>query len=162
MQEALRSEREMKQFRNPQSKTIIFILIVIVAAIVALGAGLYARNLDLQKEAQAERIEYENKILERTYDKCEAKTESTAALHETLKLQDNKQTLTLYSPTTAVNTYETYSCVADQTKMPESVQEKISQTNAYSGTQNDSWDNLKATWSYDGTSGLNLIVEISK
>ena len=79
--------------------------------------------------------------------------------NDDLTLADSDATLTLRSPDTPLNTYETYKCVAKWTEMPEAIQAKIGQTNGFSGMQSDSWGNLEATWSYNGDSGLTLILE---
>lgn len=119
-----------------------------------------AQQAQAREKARAKA--YADAVLKRAYIACNKYTDSDAALHDTLDLAAGNDSLQLDSPATALNTYETYHCLADKTSMPESVQDKIGQTNAYSGMQSDSWDNIKATWSYNGNTGLSITLERRK
>ena len=151
------------------SKWWVFIASVIVVSLAAAFAyeKVSEHNHVMAEQAAAARKKarekaFKDAVLERAYTKCNVYTESDAALHDTMDLASGNDSLELYSPNTALNTYDTYSCIAEQTSMPQSVQDKIGQTNAYSGMQSDSWDNIKATWSYNGNTGLSITLERTK
>ncbi|MFR3301982.1 hypothetical protein [Bifidobacterium pullorum] len=80
----------------------------------------------------------------------------------TIQLKDDGTTLTLFQPNYTDDT-ETLQCVVAETGMPGSTLDKMGQTTAFSGTQEDSWDGFKATWTYNGGDdfgdGLTLIIE---
>lgn len=80
----------------------------------------------------------------------------------TIQLKDDGTTLTLFQPNYTDDT-ETLQCVVTETGMPGSTLDKMGQTTALSGTQEDSWDGFKATWTYNGgdelSDGLTLIIE---
>lgn len=80
----------------------------------------------------------------------------------TIELKDGGTTLTVFQPNYSSDAY-TLQCVVNNTRMPGATLDKIKQTTAMSGTQEDSWDGFKATWTYNGGDdlgdGLTLIIE---
>ena len=141
--------------------TIIITAAVIVLAIIGTVVGVSVHNAQIahaQQIAAAKKKAYENAILKRVYDGCADSVDPNAWFPETLELGDENKTLNLSSD--ADSAMEGYYCVQGRSKMPESVIGKIAQTNSYAGVQSDSWGNLKATWSYNGNSGLNLTLEV--
>lgn len=151
-------------------KLWVWLLALIVLATVACGTGVLVHVSQVHKtEAVAaavaentrkERAKWKHSVLQRTYDQCVGATmQDDGTNNDDLTLADGDATLTLRSPDTPLNTYETYKCVAKWTEMPEAIQAKIGQTNGFSGMQSDLWGNLEATWSYNGDSGLTLILE---
>ena len=52
-----------------------------------------------------------------------------------------------------------YYCMLNQLGVPETTQQKIGRTRALDGTQSDTWDSLKASWSYHPDSGANVLIE---
>lgn len=151
-------------------KVPIWLIAVLVVAFTVCGAGLAVQAVQTHKaqvaaaEAKAEREkqlrERKHSVLERTFNRCVGLTNKGDAFNkDELTLTDGTATLTLISPNTPLNNYETYKCVAESSGMPEATKTKIGQTNGFSGMRSDSWDNLEATWSYNGDSGLTLILE---
>ena len=147
---------------------LLIAILVVVLVVGAAGALVHANQVHKAQVAAAEakakeekeRKEWKYYVLERTYNRCLEDTQKNDGTNkDELTLSDGNATLTLKSPNTPLNTYETYKCIAEWTDMPEATQTKIGQTNGFSGMQSDSWDNLKATWSYNGESGLTLILE---
>lgn len=143
-------------------------ILVVALAVGAAGVLVHVEQVHKAQEAAAEakakeekeRKEWKYYVLERTYNQCQEDTQKNDGTNkDELTLSDGNATLTLKSPNTPLNTYETYKCIAEWTDMPEATQTKIGQTNGFSGMQSDSWDNLEATWSYNGDSGLTLILE---
>lgn len=74
---------------------------------------------------------------------------------DTLSLGDHNNTLTINE----VSGLDTYECVASSLPIPKATQAKIGATTGFSGTQTDSWDGFKATWSYSKNNGLNLVIQ---
>lgn len=154
--------------KNRKLWILLIAILVVVLAVGAAGALVHANQVHKAQEAAAEakakeekeRKEWKYYVLERTYNRCLEDTQKNDGTNkDELTLSDGNATLTLKSPNTPLNTYETYKCIAEWTDMPEATQTKIGQTNGFSGMQSDSWDNLKATWSYNGESGLTLMLE---
>lgn len=145
---------------------------LLVVAVLAGGVAMVRHSHTVREQQAAEAVkqakarkekEIRDAVLQRAYDGCiKTAEDDSSGYSDTLTLADEGKTLTLTSPANAFQAYDTYHCVAGQTRMPESVTGKIDQTNGFSGMQSDSWDNLKATWSYNGNSGLHLILERTK
>lgn len=55
--------------------------------------------------------------------------------------------------------FTAYYCMLNQLGVPEVTQQKMGRTRALDGTQSDSWDSLKASWSYHPDSGVNVLIE---
>lgn len=151
-------------------KLLIWLIAILVVALAVGAAGVLVHVEQVHKAQEAaeearakeekERKEWKYYVLERTYNRCLEDTQKNDGTNkDELTLSDGNATLTLKSPNTPLNTYETYKCIAEWTDMPEATQAKIGQTNGFSGMQSDSWDNLEASWSYNGDSGLTLILE---
>lgn len=148
----------------------LVIVLVVVCSVSGVAVVRHVQSVHKQQaaeQAERNRIAEEKKwkagVLERAYNGCQEKADQSKwGFKDDLELSDGNKTLILHSPNSALNEYETYNCVAKRTDMPSSVKEKIGQTNGFSGMQSDEWDNLKATWSYNGSSGLTLTVEIKE
>lgn len=55
-----------------------------------------------------------------------------------------------------------FSCIADETDMPEYVRDRIDATSAMQGRQDESWGDLAADWSYHPNNGLDITFRISE
>lgn len=87
--------------------------------------------------------------LTKVYDSCKDVDEGA------LGLGDHNNTLTVEES----GGLDAYSCVTSTLPIPEATQAKIGATNGFSGTQSDSWDGYKATWSYNKNNGLDLVIQ---
>ena len=63
-----------------------------------------------------------------------------------------------YTDTGTSNIFAYY-CMLNEVGVPETTQEKMNRTRAMDGTQSDTWDALKASWSYHPDSGVNVVIE---
>ena len=55
-----------------------------------------------------------------------------------------------------------FACVASEVDLPDSIRSKMESTRAIDGTQSDTWDGLRVTWSYQTggyTNMLDVIIE---
>jgi hypothetical protein len=118
---------------------------VVIGALLLFGAEyIYYRQTT---------VEAQNNVLATAYNDCHIK--ATEQL-DNLKIADNNQTLTLGSGS---NGMETFDCLVKSMGIPESVQTKVGATTGMSGTQEDSFGNVKITWSYSGNNGLSMVFE---
>lgn len=81
-------------------------------------------------------------------------------------LQDDGDTLVLTgigkqegTATELEGTVDQLRCVLSATDAPSSVLAAIGQTRALDGRQTETWDNIKASWSFHPSSGLSIIIE---
>lgn len=68
--------------------------------------------------------------------------------------------ISLVIPRMDDESYQVLQCVNIELDAPDSAVSKMQQTNGLSGTQHDSWNNVKVTWSYNGKSGFMATYEI--
>ncbi|MGO2634635.1 MAG: hypothetical protein ACTII7_10220 [Galactobacter sp.] len=57
-------------------------------------------------------------------------------------------------------TYDDVTCLFEKTGARDSMMDKIGQTRALDGRQEDAWGGFKASWTYHPDDGLNLVIEI--
>lgn len=60
---------------------------------------------------------------------------------------------------TGTSNFLAYYCMLNELGVPETTQEKMDHTRAMDGAQSDTWDSLKASWSYHPDSGVNVVIE---
>ncbi|MCW4465650.1 hypothetical protein OK351_09040 [Glutamicibacter sp. MNS18] len=55
--------------------------------------------------------------------------------------------------------YLAYYCMLNELGVPETTQHKMDRTRALDGTQTDSWEGHKASWSYHPDNGVHVLIE---
>lgn len=76
---------------------------------------------------------------------------------ESLVLEQDGESLTLLSGVQSDR--QLFNCVVRETGMPQDVQDRIAQADYNSGLQEATWSNIKATWTVNPNSGLDLYLE---
>lgn len=110
------------------------------------------------------------KVLLEAHDACVAQfaevLDEVGGNHEDpaefFRLGDDDYTLSVSRPATssAVPTASALAlvCVLKETEAPDSVGARLDQTSALSGTQEETWDDITATWTFNGESGFNAVL----
>ena len=119
--------------------------IVFAMILTAMSPSLADKSTDSSSSSSSN-----SSILKDAYNTC------GDSYYTTLSLGDNGKSLTLKQSSDA--TSNVVSCIARELNIPDATLEKMSQTTAYSGTQYDSWDNIEATWSYNGAKDYDNLV----
>lgn len=162
-----------KKHRGITSGALIAIILccfLVLAGGITAGALTYQHNQQIaaeaaekkkkaieakkkaEKEAEEEQ-EAEDAKLSLAYKVCNGKN-----TNETLQLADEDMTLTYSS--TPNSSIDKFDCVITLLQMPQATISKINATTGLSGTQQDSWDNIDVTWSYNGNIGLQAVFQI--
>ena len=79
---------------------------------------------------------------------------------EVYLLGDEGRTLTVEAPSGSMGSLIsglTVACVLDETNAPDSMASKLKQTSALSGTQEESWDDIDVTWTFNASVGFNAV-----
>jgi len=97
------------------------------------------------------------KKIDQAVETCAMDTEGFTVLNEGSAISLNTKGKD-YSDTGTSNLFAYY-CMLNELGVPETTQEKMDHTRALDGTQSDSWDSLKASWSYHPDSGVNVLIE---
>lgn len=107
---------------------------------------------EAEKEAEEEQ-EAQDAKLSLAYKACDSKNST-----EKLELADEDKTLTYSAgPDASVDKMD---CVITFLQMPQATIAKMNATTGLSGMQQDSWDNIDVTWSYNGNIGLHAVFQI--
>ncbi|MBW3090598.1 hypothetical protein [Bifidobacterium miconisargentati] len=98
-------------------------------------------------------------VFPRAVRACESQVDSDtwdfAEKYKAFEVTDGGRTMTI---TATYLSDDVTSCLLSELDTPDSVRTKMGNTRALDGTQTDSWDGIKATWSYDGSS-LDIVLE---
>lgn len=121
--------------------------------ILAVSTGILAATTlifgGIVVAAEVITVRQDHSALSKVYDSCKD------ADADSMALADHNSTLTVNE----TEGMDAYSCVASALPIPKATQAKIGATTGFSGTQTDSWDGYKATWSYSGDNGLTLVIQ---
>lgn len=74
-------------------------------------------------------------------------------------LGDNYKTLTIYAMGSGQLLPSELNCVLGKLNVTDAVRSHMAATSGLSGMQTDSWDRFHARWTYNGATGLVLIVQ---
>ncbi|RBP98489.1 hypothetical protein CRD60_01075 [Bifidobacterium aemilianum] len=132
--------RELQKYKK--RATVLTVSTCILSVTTLVFGGIVGTALVMT-------IEQNNNALVKVYDACMS-TDLGA-----ISLGDNNSTLTVSES----GKLDAYDCVASKLPIPKATQTKIGATTGFSGSQSDSWDGYKATWSYSGSNGLDLVIQ---
>lgn len=136
----IRMADELKKYKRRSRILTVTTCILAVTTLVFGGIVVAAEVITVRENHSS---------LTKVYNACKDVDEGA------LSLGDHNNTLTVEESGGLV----AYSCVASTLPIPKATQSKIGATNGFSGTQTDSWDGFKATWSYNKNNGLDLVIQ---
>lgn len=137
-----RMAAELKKYKRRSRILAITTCILAVTTLAFGGLVVVAEVITVRENHSA---------LSKVYDACKDADDD----EDTLSLGDHNNTLTV-EESSGLDAYE---CVASTLPIPKATQAKVGATNGFSGTQTDSWDGFKATWSYNKNNGLDLVIQ---
>lgn len=130
-----------------QRNIVVSIVAAVVALIVIFFAVHWYRSMALGRVMNA----CENRVDAETWDLL------VDGEYPVYRLADHGRTLIVdgASPSSDILT-----CIVKESRMPESVLNRINGTRALDGTLNDSWDNITVSWNYHPGVGVNMVFEV--
>ncbi|MEE8666935.1 MAG: hypothetical protein SOI13_01125 [Bifidobacterium mongoliense] len=145
-----------KSFSRKTVTAIVVALVVIVAAAL-WGTTAYLNHMHA---IQQEQIRIAAKRAKHAADlkmfKDASECETTDGL-DSVKLLDDGTAIEYKQ---SYNFATGYECVSSQLKIPGSISDEISSSNAFSGSQTDHWKNIKVSWTSDGAYGFTAIFKL--
>ncbi|KKI18725.1 MULTISPECIES: hypothetical protein [unclassified Leucobacter] len=132
------------------------------AAVVLIAAGVTIASVAAANQAEHDRVEQHKAALEKRKNEfpnaakaCDFTTFHYDTLDDGEAVEIDHAVMKYGEGLTATQVF----CFLGELDAPASLEAKINNTRALDGTQTETWNHLKATWTYHPDSGLNLIVE---
>lgn len=127
-----------------------------IGAVTGLVIGLsVADGSEALSDAQESGLN--QSIIDQAVETCGIDAEGYTVLDGGTAIELDTKGKDLYDSGTS--DFVAYYCMLNQLGVPESTQQKLGRTRALDGTQSDTWDSMKASWSYHPDSGVNVLIE---
>lgn len=139
----------------PRIIGIVLLVLIVLTFVICSHGGLHASPMWGSSKPSPD--------FDEIAEECEIKGDDTFS---DIEAGDKGASLSLdiaedtdISPNPDKGGVKAYECVASATSMPDSTRNKIANTNLLSGTQHDTWGNVKVTWSFDPDDGMHMEFE---
>lgn len=133
-----------------------------VAAAVLIAGGATTAIILAANQAEQDRVqEHKLALIERKFQFSDAANTCgfSSADYETIEEGESLELNHAAKPNGSGITSTEVFCFLKELDAPASLEAKINNTRALDGTQTETWEQMKATWTYHPDSGLNLILE---